>query len=86
MKISTEESLDENETKIKEINNDNNNYNNDIDTNCICHIRYIYQRIATRIGRLGNKRTSRDHPNYSIVEIGKNAKKNPGDLGRLAVT
>ena len=31
---------------------------------------------------LGNKRTS----NYSIVEIGQNTKKSPGDLRRLAVT
>ena len=37
-------------------------------------------------GGLGNKRTSGDHPNYSIVEIGQNTKKSPGDLMRLAVT
>ena len=30
--------------------------------------------------------TSGDHPNYSIVEIGQNTKKSPGNLGRLAVT
>ena len=35
---------------------------------------------------LGNKRTSGDHPNYSIIEIGQNTKKSPGDLRRLAVT
>ena len=27
-----------------------------------------------------------DHPNYSIVEIGQNSKKSPGDLRRLTVT
>ena len=27
-----------------------------------------------------------DHTNYSIVEIGQNSKKSPGDLRRLAVT
>ena len=29
-------------------------------------------------GGLGNKSTSGDHPNYSIVEIGQNTKKSPG--------
>ena len=45
-----------------------------------------HQRIGTGTGRLGNKRTSGDHPNYRIVEIGQNTKKSPGDLRRLAVT
>ena len=34
-------------------------------------------------GGPGNKRTSGDHPNYSIIE---NTEKSPGDLRRLAVT
>ena len=50
------------------------------------HTRYRYQRIDRRTGGLGNKRTSGDHPNYSIVEIGQNTEKSPGDLGRLAIT
>ena len=37
-------------------------------------------------GGFGNKTTSGDHPNYSIVEIGQNTEKSPGDLRRLAVT
>ena len=36
--------------------------------------------------RLGNKRTNGDHPNYSIVEIGQNTEKSPGNSRRLAVT
>ena len=44
------------------------------------------QRIGTLTGRLGNKRTSGDHPNYSIIKIVQNTKKSPGYLGRLAVT
>ena len=36
--------------------------------------RYSHQRICTGTGGLGNKRTSGDHPNYSIVEIGQNTK------------
>ena len=39
-----------------------------------------------RTGRLGNKRKSEGYPNNSIVEIGQNTKKSPGDLRRLAVT
>ena len=35
---------------------------------------------------MGNRRTNRDHPNYSIVEIGQNIEKSLGDLKRLAVT
>ena len=29
---------------------------------------------------------SGNHPNYSIIEIGPNTKKYPGDLSKLAVT
>ena len=41
--------------------------------------------IGKRTGGLGNKKTSGDHPNYSIVEIGQNTENCPGDLKRLAV-
>ena len=44
------------------------------------------QRIGTRTDRLGNKRTRRDHPNYSVGEIGQNTEKSPGDLRKLALT
>ena len=37
-------------------------------------------------GGLGSRRTSGDHPNYSIVENGQNTEKSSGDLRRLAVT
>ena len=46
---------------------------------------YNHQRIGSRIGRLGNNRTGGDCPNYSIVEIGQNTEKSPGDLRRLVV-
>ena len=36
-------------------------------------------------GGRGNKRTSWDNPNYSIVEIGQNTEKSPGDLRWLLV-
>ena len=35
--------------------------------------------------KLGNKRTSGDHPNYSNVEIGQDTKENLGDMRKLAV-
>ena len=44
------------------------------------------QRIGKGTGRLGNKRTNGDHPDYSIIKIGQNTEKSTGDLRRLAVT
>ena len=37
-------------------------------------------------GGLGNKRKSGNHPKDSIIKIGQNAEKSPGDLRRLAVS
>ena len=61
-------------------------YESDGDTTYDWGDRYSLQKISTGTGGLGNKRTSGDNPNYSIVEIGQNTEKSPGDLGRLAVT
>ena len=30
------------------------------------------QRLGKECGRVGHRRTSRDHPNYSIIKIGQN--------------
>ena len=54
----------------------------DGDTNCYWCARNDPQRLR----RVRNRTTSRDYPNYSIVKIGQNTEKNPGDLRRLAVT
>ena len=43
---------------------------------------YNHQKIGTETRGLRNKRTSGDHPNYSI----NNTETSPGDLRRLAVT
>ena len=59
---------------------------NDDDINCDWCTWYSHQRIDIGTGGCGSKKTSGDHPNYSIVEISQNTKKNPGDLSRLAVT
>ena len=47
---------------------------------------YSHQRIGKGTRRTGNKNMSGDHPNDSIVKIGQNTEKSPGDLRRLAVT
>ena len=47
---------------------------------------YNYQGIDKRTGGLGNKKTRGDHPKYSIIGIGQNTEKSPGDLRRIAVT
>ena len=44
------------------------------------------QRIGTETRRLENKSTSSDHPVYSIIKIGQNTEKSPGDLRRFALT
>ena len=54
-------------------------HESDGDANCIWCARQNHQKIGTRTGGHGNK-TSRDHPNYIIVEVGQNTKKSLGDL------
>ena len=58
----------------------------DSDTNCNWHTQNNPQTLGKSTGRIENLRMSRDQPNYSIVKIGQNTKKNPGDFRRLAVT
>ena len=41
------------------------------------------KRIGRGTGRLGNKRTSGNHPDYRIIDIGQNTEKSPSDLRRL---
>ena len=61
-------------------------HESDSDTSCNLSARYSHQKSCKGIGGFGDKMTNGDHPNYSIVEIGQNTKKSPGDLRRLAVT
>ena len=44
------------------------------------------QRIGKGTGKLGNKKTSGDYRNYSLIQIDQNTEKILGDLRRLAVT
>ena len=43
------------------------------------------ETIGKGTGGLGCRRTSEDHPNYFIIENGKNTETSPGHLRRLAV-
>ena len=45
----------------------------------------VPNRPGKESGRIGNRRTNRSHPNYTIVKIGQNNNKSPGDLSRLTV-
>ena len=55
-------------------------------TNCDWCFWYSHQRIIKGTGGLGNKRTSGDHLNNSVISNGQNTVKSPGDLGLLALT
>ena len=55
-------------------------------TNCDLCFWYGNENIIKGTGGLGSWRTSRDHPNDSIIENGQNTEKSPRDLSRLAVT
>ena len=46
----------------------------------------VAKKTVTRTEGSGNNGTSGDCPNYSIVEIGQNTEKSPGDSRGLAVT
>ena len=61
-------------------------HKSDGNTKCNWRAQYSHQRISTGIEGLGNKRTSGDYPNDSIVEIYQNTDESPGDLRRFAVT
>ena len=56
------------------------------DTNCYWCTWNNPQRLGKGPRKLRNQRTSGDHANYSIIKIGQNTEKSPGDLRRLAIT
>ena len=58
----------------------------DSDTNSNWCTRDNRKKAGKGTGRLRNKRTGRDLLDYSIINIGQNTEKSPGDLRRLAVT
>ena len=58
----------------------------DGDINCNRCTRNNSQMFGKRNRRLRNQKTRRNHLDYSIIEIGQNTEKSPGDLRRLVVT
>ena len=60
-------------------------HENDGDTDSNWRARNSHQSIGKETGRIGNKKMSGDHTNYSIVKLDKNTEKSPVDLSRLAV-
>ena len=58
----------------------------DADTNCSWCSWNGLQRIEKGTGGVENQRKNRDYPDHSIVKIGQNAEKCPGDMRKLAVT
>ena len=52
----------------------------DGDTNCKCRTLNGPQLFEKVTERVRNRRTNRDYPDYSIVEIGQNIEKSPGDM------
>ena len=61
-------------------------HKSDGDTICNWSAQYSHHRISTGTGGLGNKGTTGDYPNYSIIKIGQNTEKSPEDFRILAVT
>ena len=61
-------------------------HESDRDTNSSWGTQCSHRRIESGTERLGNKWTSGDHPNESVIKIGLNTEKSPGDLRRPAVT
>ena len=58
----------------------------DSDTNFRWWARNRFQGLEKGIGRRRNQKKNREHPDYSIVEIGQDIEKSPGDLRTFAVT
>ena len=57
----------------------------DGDTNCGRCTQDNPQRISKRSGKYGIKRTNRDHPDYTIININLKTEKTPGHLRKRAV-
>ena len=57
----------------------------DVETNYSWCSLYSHQKINKGTGEIGNKKTSGDHPNFCVIEIGQNTEKSPGDLRKVAV-
>ena len=78
-------SLKKNPMRSKNKKKSTMSYEGNDDINCIWCTYDDLQKIGKGSGTLGNKRTRRDHQDCSIIKIGQNGAKSPGDLRRLDV-
>ena len=52
----------------------------DSDNNCKMCAGNDHQKLDKGAEKVGNRRMTRDHSNYWIIEIDQNIEKNPGDM------
>ena len=57
----------------------------DCDASSNWHALHSHHMINIGLGWFENNRKCGDYPNYSIIKIGQNTKKSPGDLRILVV-
>ena len=81
VKIKESEKRDKYLDLARELKKKNMGNEGDSDTNC-----HWCTWDCEAIGRLGNKRTSWDHPDFSIIKIDQNTEESPGDLRRFAAS
>ena len=60
-------------------------YEDGSDTNCNWCTWKELQKLYKLAGRAKNRRASKDHLNYWIVEISQNNEKSPGELRKIAI-
>ena len=58
----------------------------DSDTDCKWCTWNYNEKINKGSRRPRNNRTSKDHLIYSVIKIGQNTEKSPGDMGGVSVT
>ena len=59
-------------------------HESDSDTDCDWRTWNSSERVGTRTGRVGNRSSNRDYPDYGILKISKNTDESPRGLRRLA--
>ena len=55
-------------------------YESDSDTSYKWCTQNDPERLGKGTGKIGNRKTSREHSNYSITKIGQSTENSPGDL------
>ena len=90
--FSTLESLNERKRKDKQIPGSNQRaektreYESVSNINCSWHAKNSTQKFGNKTKGIGDQIKDWDNTDHSIIKIGLNIQKSPGDLRRLAVT